>query len=258
MRAASELPNGIERLIGRAIGRIRSVDEFVQFDTYPGSPGIASVSAIEEMREVLSTLRPKARTDFGRIDAPASEHHSCCGHDDGIAPDPNPIVGSIVGLRDVELQNQDGEGATFGDIFLGRPSLITFFYTRCMNPDKCSRTISQLGEIQRVIRDRGVGSSAMIAGITYDPQYDLPQRLRRYGEDRGLVFGESCQLLRTTGPFEVVRDSLQLGVGYGSATVNRHRIELLLTDAAGAIVYSNVRRLWDAREVTDLLLAIQG
>jgi len=159
-------------------------------------------------------------------------------------------------LRDIELQNQDGKCARFGDIFAGRPGIVAFFYTRCMNPNKCSRTISQLAEMQRVIRERAIGNPAMIAGITYDPEYDLPERLHRYGTDRRLAFDENCQLLRSTGSFDAIRDGLQLGVGYGSSTVNRHRIEVLVIDRAGAIVHSNVRRLWDVKELTDLLLDV--
>jgi cytochrome oxidase Cu insertion factor (SCO1/SenC/PrrC family) len=98
----------------------------------------------------------------------------------------------------------------------------------------------------------------VIAGITYDPDYDLPERLYRYGADRGMVFDERCQLLRTTGSFAPIRDGLELAVGYGSATVNRHRIELLFVDPAGNVVAANLRRLWDERDALAALTAIQA
>jgi protein SCO1/2 len=96
----------------------------------------------------------------------------------------------------------------------------------------------------------------MVAGITYNPEYDLPERLRRYGADRGMCFDERCQLFRSTGPFAAIRDGLQLGVGYGSSTLNRHRIELIIVDPAGHIVEFNVRRLWDEHEVADALATV--
>jgi protein SCO1/2 len=101
-------------------------------------------------------------------------------------------------------------------------------------------------------------NAAMVAAITYDPEYDLSERLRRYGADRGVPFGERCQLFRSTGSFAAIRDALDLGVGYGSATVNRHRIELMIVDPAGRIVDFHVRRLWDEDQVADALVAVEA
>jgi cytochrome oxidase Cu insertion factor (SCO1/SenC/PrrC family) len=260
VRAASVLPVNIGDLIAGAIDRIRSLDQFVDFDGCQGLPAMGRKTAVEEALEALhSTGAHHVGADAGCCtDVPQSASASCCGGGRQTAAAhevPSP-EGSIAALHGVELQNQDGTRAAFGDIFSGRPGLIAFFYTRCMNPEKCSRTISQLGEVQRIIRRAAPDNPAMLAGISYDPQYDLPERLHRYGSDRGLEFDERCQLLRSTGSFDPIRDALDLGVGYGSATVNRHRIELFLIDRAGAIVHSRLRRLWQAQEVADLLLAV--
>ena len=160
----------------------------------------------------------------------------------------------LCGRRDCDADRTAAD--RFADIFGGRTCLIAFLYTRCMNPDKCSRTISKLARVCDLIEQRLPGNAAMVAGISYDPAYDLPQRLRRYGDDRGLRFGARCQLLRTAGPFAPVRAGLQLAVGYGSATVNRHRIELVLLDAVGRIADVKARRLWDENEAADALVAL--
>ena len=89
-----------------------------------------------------------------------------------------------------------------------------------------------------------------------DPDYDLPERLRRYGTAQAAV-RRTVPALRSTGSSAAIRDSLQLGVGYGSSTVNRHRIELLLMDQAGDAVDANVRRLWDAQDMANALVAIE-
>ena len=260
-RTASALPAGIAELMAAAIRRIRPLDEFVDFDNYPLRPGAGSMTAVGEVIETLAATGPQGRAAMETIGVRSPDaargDHACCGGKSTAASEPGPVSGSIAALRDVELQNQDGTRARLGDIFEGRPGLIAFFYTRCMNPDKCSRTISQLAEVERLIRHDGADSSAVIAGITYDPEYDTPQRLQRYGADRGLPFGERCQLLRSTGSFAAIRDQLQLGVGYGSATVNRHRIELLVVDASGTIVHANLRRLWNTQEMADLLLRLE-
>jgi cytochrome oxidase Cu insertion factor (SCO1/SenC/PrrC family) len=166
--------------------------------------------------------------------------------------EPVSTARSMTALIHIELQNQDGICANFEHIFGGRASVIAFFYTRCMNPEKCSRTISKLAQVHKLVGRRD--SNAVVAGITYDPEYDIPERLRRYGADRGIKFADSCQLLRSIGSFIPIRDALHLNVGYGAATVNRHAIELIFVDAAGTIVGNNVRRLFDEGEVADALL----
>jgi len=277
-RSASSLPEETAELLAGAIDRIHHLDEFVHLDTYPAPPGAGPTTAIGELIETLAVAGPSGHAAIKALwdraadgsylsrnamrlleDALRKQEQprACCAHsDEAPAAEPQPIARSIADLRDIELQNQDGIRASFGQIFAGRASLIVFFYTRCMNPNKCSRTISKLARVHDLIGQRLAESAAMVAGITYDPEYDLPERLRRYGADRGLSFGERCQLLRSTGSFATIRDRLQLGVGYSSSTVNRHRIELILVDPAGRIVDFKVRRLWDEYEMADILVTI--
>ena len=77
--------------------------------------------------------------------------------------------------------------------------MVAFFYTRCDNPNKCSLTITKLGRLQRRLADLGLDGRIQTAAITYDPEFDLPARLRAYGENRGVVFSPSDRLFRTRG-----------------------------------------------------------
>jgi cytochrome oxidase Cu insertion factor (SCO1/SenC/PrrC family) len=270
VRAASNLPADIVPLINRAIERVRRRNEFVRFDEESSAPEHSPVTAVDEVMAALSVLGSARCAAPGSVeDIPAipmhrsipkrQMHAACCKEDrtgEGGEPNRMPIVGTVAGLGDIELQNQDGQCTRFGDLFAKRVGLVAFFYTRCMNPEKCSRTVSQLAEVARLIRGTEADGSIMIAGITYDPAYDLSERLRRYGRERGLTFARDCQLLRTTGPFDALRDRFELGVGYGTSTVNRHRIELILIGYSGEIAQANVRRLWDVRDVATQLLAM--
>jgi len=230
------LPQDIEDLLHRAADRIGAVDENVCLDTYPAPQAADGRSAVAEVRDTLAAV--------GRA-TPRRAHPA-------LAPD--APEDAIARLRDVELEDQDGQTITVGQLFLGRPSVIAFFYTRCMNPDKCSRTIGRLGALQALVDHTG----AVVAGITYDPAYDLPDRLRRYGQDRGFRFGPHGRLLRSTAAFEQIRCMLHLGVGYGAATVNRHAVELFVADPAGRLVAFHGRELWDERDVADELLRVAG
>jgi protein SCO1 len=279
-RGASSLPEVIVGFLLGAIDRIRHLDEYVHLDIYPAPPGAGYTTAIAEAIKTLTVAGPSGRAAIKSLSDRAANggcfslsvatlleaalgenkepyiSQTCCGHGPQAIAEPQPVVRSTAGLSQIELQNQDGIRTSFGQIFGGRTSVIVFFYTRCMNPDKCSRSIGQLARVHRLIGESLADCTAMVAGITYDPEFDLPERLRRYGADRGMRFDDRCQLFRSTGPFSVIRDGLQLGVGYGSSTVNRHRIELIIVDPAGRIVESNVRRLWDEHAVADALATV--
>ena len=222
-------------LLVRAMARIRHVDEFVELDRYPVvHPVAGGATAVSEIEKAVAAVGMRCRA----------------GPSGTVRVAPPPLF-ALAGVQDLEMEDQDGRRSTFRQRFAGRACLFAFFYTRCMNPDKCSRTVSQLGQVVERLAD----SSAVVAGITYDPAYDGPERLRRYGEERGLRFGPACSLLRPTGPFEPFRNAFELGVGYGSSTVNRHRVELSIVGIDGSVVESRARRLWEVGEVAAALQA---
>src|SRR2546426_10002408 len=92
---------------------------------------------------------------------------------------PNPVWPSGVAPR-VELEDQDGNRVYYEDIFAGKPCVAVFFYTRCPNPNKCSLTITKLGHLQKAIADVGLGGQLRTVAVTYDPDFDVPARLRAY------------------------------------------------------------------------------
>lgn len=229
IRHLAEPPPDIADVLRRAASRIKFVDENVCLDVYPPPQAVDGPSALAEVMATLTALGDATP----RTAPPAAEVE-------------RPVV-SLADLRDVELEDQDGALTTLGQLVLGRPSVIAFFYTRCMNPNKCSRTIGQLGALHDLVADTG----AVIAGISYDPAYDLPARLRRYGEDRGFRFGPNGRLLRSIGSFEPIQQALRLGVGYGAATVNRHAVELFVANPDGRLVAFRQRELWDEQDVAE-------
>jgi cytochrome oxidase Cu insertion factor (SCO1/SenC/PrrC family) len=240
VRSLPSPPRGIERLLRGAADRISAVDETVWLASYPAPQGAAGPSAVAEVMETLAIVGRLANDTMPPICA------------DQTSPKETAVTNAIADLADVELEDQDGRLITFAELFSGRAGVISFFYTRCMNPNKCSRTIARLGALRDLVGDTAV----VVAGITYDPAYDLPERLRRYGEVRGFRFGPLSRLLRTTGSFEPIRRALELGVGYGAATVNRHAVELFVIDPTGRLSAFE-RQLWNEQDVAAAVLGAE-
>lgn len=283
MRGAELIPARTVALLIAALKRIRLCDDFVSFERGTGdATGRTSTTALMEILRTLAWLGPRAHAAAEPLQAimnrnafspavraeaentilaisggEAPSVPACCGNSVRM-PAPVPAgracsSSSLIG--ELELEDQDGAVVTFDAFFHGRPSVATFFYTRCMNPEKCSLTIIKVGRLQRRIYEEGLQGRVNVAALTYDPAFDLARRLRAYGAERRMVFDAHNRMLRTTGPFEPLQRHFDLGVGYGPATVNRHRIDLFILDAKGDPIFSIARRQWDEAEVLDAVKA---
>jgi protein SCO1/2 len=261
----------------KAIENIKYSDDAVSFDSYrPRWPVPSRTTAIEEIMKTFAWLgehaRPalpaleELRNDRGALSAPAratleaivtglgDADACCCAAEEnaigfaggGQALQERPSAAVPLG---VEMEDQDGRAVTFDGFFAGRPSIIVFFYTRCNNPNKCSLTITKFAQLQRALRQRGLQGQLHTAAITYDPGFDLPARLSAYGRNRGVVFGDSDRFLRTKTGFDTLREYFKLGVNFGPALVNRHRIELFILDHEGRIAVTFTRLQWDVQDV---------
>jgi protein SCO1/2 len=220
------------------------------------SAGKASVAALRQMLAggmLSASVRAEARQTLASLAArSAAPPPSCCAAKTG---GPAPETAAQDGRR-VRLQDQSGAQLAFADFFGAEPSVLAFFYTRCMNPERCSLTVTKLGRLQARLAARGLAEHVRIGAVSYDPDYDQPQRLGDYGAQRGFRFDARNRFFRTEGPVEPLRARFDLGVGYGPNTVNRHRLELFLLDAEGALAASFTRRLWDEEEVAEAVAAL--
>ena len=261
----------------RAVRALAGSDATVSFESYrPTWPYALPTTALTEVVRTIGRLGPRAagaraelavlarqrdglpRHILAEIDAvldragaggtlmpvTAAGRPSCCGR----PPPPGPADDNE-GPPAAVLEDQDGRQEAFAEFFTGKPAVVAFFYTRCDNPYKCSRTITTLAALQRSLAERGLEDAVKVAAITYDPEFDLPDRLRVYGHDRGVRFGAGARFFRVVRGFPEFRRRFDLGVNYGASTVNRHRVEVYVLDARGAVAASFTRVQWEAGTV---------
>ena len=105
------------------------------------------------------------------------------------------------------------------------------------------------------LRDKGLG----LAAITYDPEYDRPERLLQFAQSWGATPSPLHRVLRTVGEFSTLRDYFELGVNVGaSGIVNRHQLEAFVLDQNGHIAHVVTRRRWDEAELVRLAASLVG
>lgn len=226
-------------LLRRALQNLRYRDDMVSFERYgeysKDTRGVTALQTIEaalgRVEQALSEAKPKG---------------SCCGGGGRVSASKKAERPS-----DLLLEDQDGGSTTFDGYFVGQPSFVVFFYTRCSNPHKCLLTVTKLGRLQRRLGDANVRT----AGFTYDPGFDNPARLHAYGESLDVRFAENHRLFRTPADYERLQDYFTLGVSRHGSVVSHHRIEAFVLDANGGIVETFTHRQWDVDEVVELLTA---
>jgi cytochrome oxidase Cu insertion factor (SCO1/SenC/PrrC family) len=260
----------------RSIYNIWQNDEPVSFDAYDAKWPLTGFSTamsevldalawlgagarhvIPELETLLSTFsrqfNPRVRAsiahciDVLRSSAADSAKRCCCS---------TPLIesGAVttegdLDIASIELEDQDGRRFEWHQFFRGKPSVVAFFYTSCMNPRKCAQTIYNLVDIHKGLLDAGLDGKIRVAAITYDPQRDTPAVLRQYGESKRVPFSADCKLMRVCSHFDRVIDAFELGVNYIGNQVNDHRVELYLLDHDGKIAHAFLRLQADPEHV---------
>lgn len=282
LRGLDNPTNGVIPFLFKAVENVRGADDSLTFENYrPQWPLTTYTTALKEIFYTfgwlgahasdaladLQTLLEDRRDDFSAtirreiedaIECIRSDTKNvgtdCCARPTSLSPQ---VVrsgrerGDTNSINDVELEDQEGNALTFRDFFCRSPSIVVFFYSRCDNPNKCSLTVTKLARLQQAIRQEGLEGQLQTAAITYDPGYDLPRRLRAYGQNRGVLFSDKNRFLRTRSGFEKLQDYFSLGVNFIGSIVNRHRIELFILDDKGRVAASFTRLQWDIQEVLD-------
>jgi protein SCO1/2 len=155
-------------------------------------------------------------------------------------------------LERVAFEDHRGVTRTYRERFRGQPSIVAFFYTRCDNPLKCTLTLSKLSRVQTILEERGLFDRIGTAAITYDPAYDTPERLLRFGRNRGFrVDSQHHALLRATAGLNILKRHFELGVNFFESLVSRHRIEIFVLDQEGRIAFTFQRLNWSEEQAVD-------
>lgn len=152
---------------------------------------------------------------------------------------------------DIRFTDHGGGPGVLRDL-MNKPTVITFFYTRCQNGRKCSMAVSLLGALQRQLAHAGIADKVRLIAISYEPQFDTPERINRYATDRGFSLGENALALQLeSNQMQQLVDELQAPVSFNAGWVNTHGVELSLLDSKGRLVRQYHTLLWDNDQVAE-------
>jgi cytochrome oxidase Cu insertion factor (SCO1/SenC/PrrC family) len=119
----------------------------------------------------------------------------------------------------------NGRPVQLHELLDGRVAILSFIYTRCSDPRACLRASSVLSELQQLSRyDRLVADKLRLITLSFDPGYDTPEVMERYGRVFSHDDGGADWLFLTTRS----RDELQpLLEAYGQRVDKRSKPSVL-------------------------------
>jgi protein SCO1/2 len=84
-------------------------------------------------------------------------------------------------VPDFGLVNQDGKRIHLSQ-YRGKALLLTFVYTRCLQPDQCTLMSNNFAAIDQALQKQPeTYDKTHLLTISFDPDYDTPKVLRSYG-----------------------------------------------------------------------------
>lgn len=100
-------------------------------------------------------------------------------------PAPGSYALPVVKLAaDGALLDTNNKTVNLRDLTHGRITVLSFIYTRCAAPKACPYATGVLGQLHDLTaRDNALAKNMRLVSISFDPEYDTPQRLATYSEN---------------------------------------------------------------------------
>jgi protein SCO1 len=161
-------------------------------------------------------------------------------------------------VPDIALVNQDGRTIHLSD-FAGQALLVTFIYTRCPMPEFCPRLSGEFAQIQKELKKNpGDYGKTHLLTISFDPKYDKPAVLRKYGLAYldGDANGFSHWDFASTKPADLVVLARTFGLQYEeqeNQILHTMNVVLIAPDGTVAKFWSTD---WTGTELMDTMLNV--
>lgn len=145
---------------------------------------------------------------------------------------------------DFAATDQDGNALKLADL-VGKPIVMSFIFTRCGNPKMCPAITLQMANLQRSLDDANLADDVRVVLLSYDPVYDTPARLKKYGATRGFRFTHGDTILQpSVDDYRDLIGELAIAVAPLPDGSFNHAMELLVIDAQGRYVRDYQGDLW--------------
>lgn len=139
-------------------------------------------------------------------------------------------------LPDFALTNQDGKHIRFSD-YKGKALAFTFIYSRCPLPDFCIRMSNHFARLQKMLsKEKNLDGKWHLLTISFDPAYDTPAVLKKYGKNYGADFSTWDFATDSLSTITKLADGLDLTTQQDEGGLIAHNLRTVLLDQKGNLV----------------------
>ena len=160
-------------------------------------------------------------------------------------------VGAVV--PEFDLIDQTGATVRLSTL-KGKVVAITFIYTRCPLPDYCPRMVENF----RAVRSRLAGRmdrDLVLLTVSFDPQYDTPDRLARYAASNRA--GGPGWYFLTGEPSKIARVCDAFGIQYfAEEGLITHSLQTAVIDREGRLAATVEGKDFTPQQLGDLIEAV--
>ncbi len=147
------------------------------------------------------------------------------------------------------LINQKNESVVL-DSLIGKPLVMSFIFTRCPMPNMCPLIMQKVAKVQKEL-NKDYKDKVFFAILTFDPEYDTPEVLKKYGEAYNVDFDN---LIYLTGPkkdIETALDHFKVYAEEESDGMISHTMETMVMDEKGVIKRIFPTSIWSVKSVVN-------
>jgi protein SCO1/2 len=152
-------------------------------------------------------------------------------------------------MPDFSFVNQDGKRVRFSD-FRGKVLAFTFIYTRCPLPDFCIRMTDYFSRIQKTLdNDPALRGKWHLMSISFDPQNDTPEVLKKYGRNYRADFSTWDFVVDKISTIQELGNGFDLTFYDDEGGLIAHNLRTVLIDPKGNLAQVIKDNEWKPEEV---------
>lgn len=152
-------------------------------------------------------------------------------------------------LPDFSFINQEARKIRLSD-FRGKAIAITFIYSRCPLPDFCIRMSDNFARLQKSLsRDPLLKNKWHLLTVSFDPEFDKPPVLKRYGTAYGADFSTWDFVTDTTKTLQEFADGLELIMEDDEGGLIAHNLRTAVIDPGGTLAAVFKGNEWTVKEL---------
>jgi len=189
---------------------------------------------------------------FGKEHAIAED---CCGYP---TVRRRKFLNAPLSFKNIQVEDHNGLSHRLVDLMRDKPTVLSFFYTRCDNAYRCSLTIARLGWLQKALQKEGIAKEVQLLAISFDGAFDLPYRMKAFSAYRGLQCNDHARCLRVPSGMEKLLGLLRPGVNFNNGLVNHHGVAFFVFDRFGYLKQRIPATQWNETALKDDLLALRN